>query len=101
MDWFQYILDHPEKPWNWQGISRNPNITWDIVEAHPEIPWDWWCLSENPMSKHPMLQKRLLEKKRVQERCSLIKEDLMATAWHPRRVEKWLETGGFELLEAI
>jgi hypothetical protein len=40
-------------------------------------------------------------KKRSQERCKIIKEELMMSAWHPRRVEKWLEAGGFELLEAL
>ena len=26
------IKDNPDKPWNWYGVSRNPNITWDIIE---------------------------------------------------------------------
>ena len=40
-------------------------------------------------------------KKRSQERCSLLKEDIIAEVWHPRRVEKLLETGGYELLESF
>ena len=40
-------------------------------------------------------------KKRAQERCAIIKEELVAAAWAPKRVEKWLEVGGFELLEAL
>jgi hypothetical protein len=35
------------------------------------------------------------------ERTATYKEDLIAAAWHPKRVEKWLEVGGFELLEAL
>jgi hypothetical protein len=35
------------------------------------------------------------------ERTAIYKEDLMKAAWHPKRVEKWLEVGGFELLEAL
>jgi hypothetical protein len=35
------------------------------------------------------------------ERTAIYKEDLIAAVWHPRRVEKWLEAGGFELLEAL
>ena len=31
--------------------------------------------------------------KRSQERCSIVKEDLMAAAWNPNRVQKWLEAG--------
>jgi hypothetical protein len=46
-------------------------------------------------------QEQSRSKQRTQERCRIIKEDLMKTVWHPRRVEKWLEAGGFELLEAL
>jgi hypothetical protein len=35
------------------------------------------------------------------KRTAIFKEDLVAAVWHPRRVEKWLEAGGFELLEAL
>ena len=81
--WFQFILDNPDKPWDWSKLSRNPNITWDIVQKvpnkqwiwcvlcqhpnitwdivqqNPDIPWDWYGLSYNPnitwdiVQKHP------------------------------------------------
>ena len=47
-NWFQFILDHPEKNWYWFYLSFNPNITWEIIQAHPEKPWDWRYLSANP-----------------------------------------------------
>ena len=31
--------------------------------------------------------------------CRAYKEDLMAATWHPRRVQKILDIGGFELLD--
>jgi hypothetical protein len=34
-------------------LSRNPNITWDIVEANPDIDWKYSMLSCNQMTKHP------------------------------------------------
>lgn len=40
-------------------------------------------------------------KRRAKERCAIIKEELVAAAWAPKRVEKWLEVGGFELLESL
>ena len=40
-------------------------------------------------------------KRRAQERSTAIQEELVAAAWAPKRVEKWLEAGGFELLEAL
>ena len=39
--WFQFILDNPDKPWNWYGISQNPNITWEIIQENPDKPWEW------------------------------------------------------------
>lgn len=39
--------------------------------------------------------------KRVKDRIQPFKEELIAAAWHPRRVEKWLEMGGFELLDSL
>ena len=36
-----------------------------------------------------------------QKRMDVLRQDLIAEAWHPRRVEKWLEIGGFELLETL
>lgn len=32
-------------------------------------------------------------KKRSQERCQQVKEEIMMKAWHPRRVEKLLQLG--------
>jgi hypothetical protein len=32
-------------------------------------------------------------KQRIQERHKLLKEEIVAAAWHPRRVERWLDQG--------
>ena len=33
MDILTYLIEkHPEKPWNWYLISRNPNITMEMIE---------------------------------------------------------------------
>jgi hypothetical protein len=37
----------------------------------------------------------------LRDRCAVYKEELMAAAWHPRRVERWLEAGGIEMLEML
>lgn len=34
--------------WNPRGVSRNPNVTWDIVEKNPGYPWSFYDLSFNP-----------------------------------------------------
>jgi hypothetical protein len=35
-------------PWEWSGISRNPNITMEFIEKHLDSPWDWNTISSNP-----------------------------------------------------
>lgn len=40
-------------------------------------------------------------KKRCQERSKAIHEELVAAAWAPSRVEKWIEIGGFDLLDSL
>jgi len=45
---FNFIIKHNDKPWRWDKLSYNPNITMDIVKANPDKPWNWYYLSENP-----------------------------------------------------
>ena len=46
--WFQFIKNNPDKPWDWDYLSLNPNVTWDVVQANLDKPWVWDWLSENP-----------------------------------------------------
>jgi len=46
--WFSFIIDNPEKTWNWNGIRFNPNITWDIIQNNPEREWNWNAIGCNP-----------------------------------------------------
>ena len=43
----EFIEKHPEKPWDWEDISCNDNITMEMIEKHPEKPWDWEAISCN------------------------------------------------------
>ena len=43
---FNFISRNMDKPWDWFSLSRNPNVTWDIVEANLDKPWNWDWLSE-------------------------------------------------------
>ena len=55
----EIIEKHPEKPWNWRGISMNQNITMGIIEKHPEKPWDWDNISRNPNITMEFIEKHL------------------------------------------
>jgi len=37
--WIVYsIKKYPNKKWNWNAVSKNPNVNSDIVESNPQIP---------------------------------------------------------------
>lgn len=38
----------PNREWNWNYVSSNPNITMDYIDSHPEFPWDFRWVSMNP-----------------------------------------------------
>jgi len=42
------IIDkYPNKPWYWYYISQNPNLTIDWIIKYPNKSWDWNCISEH------------------------------------------------------
>ena len=45
--WAQFIIDNPNKLWNWNWLSGNPNLTWDIVQTNLDKKWNWFNLSQN------------------------------------------------------
>ena len=45
--YFKFILDNPIQNWNWYVLSKNPNITMEIIRDNPEKPWDWSEISWN------------------------------------------------------
>ena len=40
-------------------------------------------------------------KRRCHERTALLKEEIAAAAWAPKRVERWLSVGGPDVLDAL
>ena len=47
-EFFDYILEHLDKHWDFKELSMNPNITYEMVLDHPELDWDWGYLGGNP-----------------------------------------------------
>ena len=43
-----YTNNSPFTPFNYVGLSMNPNITWTIVQSNPGLPWSYEYLSMNP-----------------------------------------------------
>lgn len=47
-DLIKLLENYPNKNWQWNELSRNPNIDWQYIRANVHIPWDWIHISENP-----------------------------------------------------
>ena len=41
------INDNPYKPWYWNYISSNPNITMKFIIDNPDKKWIWLYISKN------------------------------------------------------
>jgi hypothetical protein len=46
--WWSYIQTFPEDKINWYTLSRNPNLTCEIIEANLHLPWKWYAMTYNP-----------------------------------------------------
>jgi len=44
---FDYVLANLDKKWNWQELSRHPNITLDDITTYPDLPWDYEWVAGN------------------------------------------------------
>ena len=53
----EFIEKYPDKPWDWNELSRNPNITIEIFEKYPDKPWDWIDLSRNTTITMEIIEK--------------------------------------------
>jgi hypothetical protein len=61
------VVSHQELPWDITYLSKNPNITIDIVKSNIHLPWNWDALSFNSMkkSKEQYIKKKVDELKLI------------------------------------
>ena len=48
---WQNVLDFPYFKWNYQCLSVNPNITFEIMQENKDKKWSWKYFSYNPNFK--------------------------------------------------
>ena len=49
--YWSFIQENLDKDWNWSWISKNPNITMDIIRDNPDKPWNWRLIHVNQFPK--------------------------------------------------
>jgi hypothetical protein len=88
---WEIVVANLDKPWDWYNISRHLNITWKIIEENLDKPWKWGYLSLNEFTKErENFELRVKKQKFVQENLF---EEFVKAYMHPRRINKLLEMG--------
>lgn len=78
------------KSWNWEAVSKNPNITLNDVLSMPNFPWDWRALSHNPnitmkdVLDHPELP---WDRQQLQQNSNISVTDIYK--WWPQSEINW------------
>jgi len=90
LNWEMFLADKsPKTKFHWNGISANPNITWEIVSNNMDKPWNWIYLSRNEFLHDERLNKLFVETK-THEMMKNIKEELLDKTLIPKRI-LWYE----------
>ena len=55
---WEIIQANPNEDWDWDYVSMNPNITWEIIQANHNEKWNWLSIAQNIFQKHPHLTKK-------------------------------------------
>jgi len=76
----KYIKENLEKPWSWDLISMNPNITMKDIQENPDKPWNFYGISVNSFTRdkaeYLLLQyRRHLASYRIQQHWHRIRAD--------------------------
>jgi hypothetical protein len=81
------LLEENQNKIDWSYLSENPNMIHILEKNINKI--DWYCFSMNPS-----IFKKVINYLFLKERMDIIREELMMTIMHPKRLEKWIEMGG-------
>ena len=58
---FDIVQRHMNWSWNWSSLSKNPNITSDIIESNPHLPWNWSNISQNKNLTEEFIRKNIYQ----------------------------------------
>jgi len=89
LKWLPEIPDSVQEIWYAGCTGLRPRDLWE----GPENYWD--------MPKWLRAEQEKVRKVRIQKRTRDLRQEIVAAAYHPRRVEKWLEQCGFDFLDVM
>ena len=45
---WEIIVENYSINWNYDALSKHANISWEIIQANPQIKWDYYLMRANP-----------------------------------------------------
>ena len=79
----------------WEENQRRETEQSILMNRHFEFKEQWTRERFQDM----LYEMTIFHQKKMKERVQPFKEDLMAAAWHPKRVEKWIDAYGIESMD--
>jgi hypothetical protein len=76
------IEKYPDKPWDWEWISDEENLTITMIEKYPDKNWNWEAISKNSFKTNYENELKKLKFENYHE-------ELIQKTWHPSRFQIW------------
>ena len=83
---WEFVQNNPDKRWDYDYLSHNPNLTWEIIAKNPDKPWNWDVLSDNKFDA----ECGCMNKDRIIKRTTTYKDELFDVVYHPDNVGRLL-----------
>jgi len=74
----QLLAKYPNEKWNWFQISSNPHISWDFIFDHPGKPWCWFNLVLNKITTSKMIKDQW---NRMEQNEKWLRENMLPYKW--------------------
>ena len=88
------LIEFPNKDWNWEAVSLNPNLTFEFVKKHIDKPWNWEDISQNYLLYDINKTLWYHNNRKIQtiEHVNNFKDEMLGVAWDPSRFKYWCLT---------
>ena len=81
------IMENRDLPWDWSGVSINPNLTNNIICCFNTSHWSPDYMSSNTFEGIVEFSSKNMDM--AEQNLKLFKEELIMKTWHPSRMMDW------------
>jgi hypothetical protein len=83
------IENNPQFNWDWEEVSKNPNLTLGIIQRNQSKKWEWSSIMKNSYLHNEYYVSEMYKKKLVKQFLDNCWEDLTKISCHPNRILNW------------